>query len=144
MGIPMFKIRRSRDRLIFNMGIPILLRWHLYIEMAPWYHLMQLIHLRVVLEKVLCLKNKILNESMREFLKGISLFQQLCYDCTSCLLCLWLKNGLTRHALVTRKHQWTGSSLQGSHTLVKMKFPTFSRPFPDLKTNFPYPYAVFK
>ena len=29
--IPMLKIRRSRDRLIFNMGIPILVR-HLYIE----------------------------------------------------------------------------------------------------------------
>ena len=34
-GIPMLKIRRSRDRLIFNMGIPILVRRHLYIEMAP-------------------------------------------------------------------------------------------------------------
>ena len=36
MGIPMLKIRRSRDRLIFNMGIPILsilVRWHL--ETAP-------------------------------------------------------------------------------------------------------------
>ena len=31
----MLKIRRSRDRLIFNMGIPILVRWHLYIETAP-------------------------------------------------------------------------------------------------------------
>ena len=35
MGISMLKIRRSRDRLIFNMGIPILMRWHLYIETAP-------------------------------------------------------------------------------------------------------------
>ena len=34
-GIPMLKIRRSRDRLIFNMGIPMLVR-HLYIESAPW------------------------------------------------------------------------------------------------------------
>ena len=32
MGIPMWKIRRSWDRLIFNMGIPILVRRHLYIE----------------------------------------------------------------------------------------------------------------
>ena len=32
MGIPMLKIRWSRDRLIFNMGIPILVRQHLYIE----------------------------------------------------------------------------------------------------------------
>ena len=31
----MLKIRRSRDRLIFTMGIPILVRQHLYIEMAP-------------------------------------------------------------------------------------------------------------
>ena len=34
-GIPMLKIRRSRDRLIFNMGIPIMVRRHLYIEMGP-------------------------------------------------------------------------------------------------------------
>ena len=34
------KIRRSWDRIIFNMGIPILVRWHLYIETAPrsWCH----------------------------------------------------------------------------------------------------------
>ena len=36
MGITMLKIRRSRDRLIFNMGIPILARQHLYIPTAPW------------------------------------------------------------------------------------------------------------
>ena len=36
MGIPMLKIRWSRDRLIFNMGILILVRGHLYIETAPW------------------------------------------------------------------------------------------------------------
>ena len=35
MGRPMLKIRRSRDCLIFNMGIPILLRRHLYIETPP-------------------------------------------------------------------------------------------------------------
>ena len=35
MGIPMLKIRRSRDSLIFNMVIPILVGQHLYIEMAP-------------------------------------------------------------------------------------------------------------
>ena len=35
MGIPMLKIRRSQHCLIFNMGIPILVRWHLYIETAP-------------------------------------------------------------------------------------------------------------
>ena len=35
MEIPMLKIRRGRDYGIFNMGIPILVRWHLYIEMAP-------------------------------------------------------------------------------------------------------------
>ena len=35
MGIPMLKIRRSWYRLIFNMGIPILVRRHLDIEMPP-------------------------------------------------------------------------------------------------------------
>ena len=33
--IPMLMIRRSRDRLIFKMGIPILVRRHLYIETPP-------------------------------------------------------------------------------------------------------------
>ena len=35
MGITMLKIRQSQDRLIFNMGISILLRQNLYIETAP-------------------------------------------------------------------------------------------------------------
>ena len=35
MGIPMLKIRWLWDHLIFNMGIPILVRWHLFIETAP-------------------------------------------------------------------------------------------------------------
>ena len=35
MGVPMLKIRRSQHRLIFNMGIPILVRWHLYTETPP-------------------------------------------------------------------------------------------------------------
>ena len=36
-GIPMLKIRQSwdPDRLIFDMEIPIPVRWHLYIEMPP-------------------------------------------------------------------------------------------------------------
>ena len=36
MGIPMLKTRQSQDRLIFNIGIPILVRWHLYIDTTPW------------------------------------------------------------------------------------------------------------
>ena len=35
MGIPMLKIRTSQDHLIFNMGILILVRRHLYNEMGP-------------------------------------------------------------------------------------------------------------
>ena len=35
-GITMLKIRRSRDRLIFNMGIPIPGKDGLYIETGPW------------------------------------------------------------------------------------------------------------
>ena len=35
MGIPMLKMRRSQDCLMFNMGIPILVRQHFYIETAP-------------------------------------------------------------------------------------------------------------
>ena len=34
----MLKIRRSRDRLIFNMGIPIPGKDGLYIETGPWIH----------------------------------------------------------------------------------------------------------
>ena len=33
-GISMLKIRRLWNLLIFNIGIPMLVRWHLYIEMA--------------------------------------------------------------------------------------------------------------
>ena len=33
--IPVLKIRRSWDHLIFNLGITILVRWHLYIEPPP-------------------------------------------------------------------------------------------------------------
>ena len=36
MVIPMVKKRQSWARLIFSMGIPILVRRHLYIETAPW------------------------------------------------------------------------------------------------------------
>ena len=36
MRITMLKIRWSRDSLIFNMGIPILVRRHLYIETDSW------------------------------------------------------------------------------------------------------------
>ena len=37
VGISMLKIRQSRDSLIFNMGIPILVRRHLYIGTALIY-----------------------------------------------------------------------------------------------------------
>ena len=36
IGIPKLKIRRSHDRLIFNMGIPIPGKDGLYIKMGPW------------------------------------------------------------------------------------------------------------
>ena len=37
---PMLKIRRSRDRLIFNMGIPIPEKYGFYIETGPsWLHI---------------------------------------------------------------------------------------------------------
>ena len=40
MGIPTQKIRRSRDHLIFNMGIPALVRRHLYTDTVPsWLYL---------------------------------------------------------------------------------------------------------
>ena len=35
----MLKIRRSHDRLIFNMGIPIPGKDGLYIETRPWWHM---------------------------------------------------------------------------------------------------------
>ena len=39
MGIPMLKIRRSQECLIFKMGSSILVRLHLYIQMGPrgWF-----------------------------------------------------------------------------------------------------------
>ena len=35
VGIPIMKIRQSYDSIIFIMGIPILVRLHLYLDMAP-------------------------------------------------------------------------------------------------------------
>ena len=35
--IPIIKIRRSQDRLIFNMGIPIPRKDGLYIDTEPWW-----------------------------------------------------------------------------------------------------------
>ena len=37
MGISIMKIRLSSDRLIFIIGIPILVRRHLYNETVPWW-----------------------------------------------------------------------------------------------------------
>ena len=42
MMIPMLKTRRSLNHLIFNMGIPILVRQHFYIETVPWSTLIQI------------------------------------------------------------------------------------------------------
>ena len=46
--VSIIKIRRSYDRLIFIIGIPILIRQHLYIETCPWYtsYLLQSCRLR--------------------------------------------------------------------------------------------------
>ena len=38
VGISIIKIRQSSDRLIFIMGILILVRRHIYIETGPWYN----------------------------------------------------------------------------------------------------------
>ena len=43
MGISIIKIRQSWHRLIFVMGIAILKRQYLYIEMAPWWPLLGLL-----------------------------------------------------------------------------------------------------
>ena len=48
MRIPMLKIRWSRDRLIFNIGIPILVKQYLYIETTPepyqWHCQQSIVH----------------------------------------------------------------------------------------------------
>ena len=44
--IPIMKIRRSSDSLIFIMGIPILVRRHLYIETTPRYFPIPIIKIR--------------------------------------------------------------------------------------------------
>ena len=36
IGNPIVEIKWSYDRLISTMGFPILVRWHLHIESAPW------------------------------------------------------------------------------------------------------------
>ena len=45
MKIPVLKIRRSRDPLVFNLGIPILVKRRLYIDMAPWLRGVKLLYL---------------------------------------------------------------------------------------------------
>ena len=52
MGCSMLKIKRSWDRLIFNMGIPLLARRYLYIETDPWlikYSAMQHDYVRYII-----------------------------------------------------------------------------------------------
>ena len=56
MGIPMLKIRRSQDRLIFNMGIPILVRLHLYIETAPRQSWNSVIGTPILIRQHLCVE----------------------------------------------------------------------------------------
>ena len=46
MGIPMFKMRRSQDHFIFNMGFPILVRRHFYIKTPPGCHLYACMHVQ--------------------------------------------------------------------------------------------------
>ena len=65
MGICMLKIRWSWNRLIFNMGIPVLVRWHFYIEMAPGLILSTLKHYNMDLLCiffVICLNSQVLGD----------------------------------------------------------------------------------
>ena len=68
MGIPVLMIRRSLDHLIFNMGIPILLRRHLYIETTHWdlfYNRTQLEHsIFVILQWQYCMWSKLGSSSV--------------------------------------------------------------------------------
>ena len=65
-GIFIIKIQRSSDRLIFIMGLPILVRRHVYIEMGPHksirmcHHLDPLFHLRYILRLGIQMSNILL------------------------------------------------------------------------------------
>ena len=89
-GIPMLKIRQSRDRLIFNMGIPILVSRHLYIETAPWTRYRRCQNYRHRLHRKV-LKWELLVQPMTK----LSLIQYIPRNMHTVLLCfalLWLCN----------------------------------------------------
>ena len=65
----MLKIRRSRDCLIFNMGIPISGKNGLYIEMGPWCYKWpsSLYHPMTPTAIILCIKAKFLSFMRKNF-----------------------------------------------------------------------------
>ena len=67
MGIPMIKIRPSRDCIIFNMTIPMLVRRHLYIETARRWSFHQI--RRIFLRSRNALKSRNMRRIFRSYLR---------------------------------------------------------------------------
>ena len=90
----MLKIRRSRDRLIFNMGIPILVRPHLYIETVPRASAVIYLSSYPVIFRLQRDKGKLSFTKQRtprvDFTNGINVLYTNLKNCLSFYLCGWL------------------------------------------------------
>ena len=125
MGIPMLKIRRSQDRLIFNMGILTLVRRHLYIQMPPgcdfigeFFKVISQIDVRALPVKLLsgeCHRNP---NNVKSALLQVMAW---CCQATSHYLSQWNNNPLPEPMLnqiyVAIWHRYL-------HQLVKLEFST--------------------
>ena len=107
MGISMLKIRRSRDCHIFNMGVPILVRRHLYIETAPRLALSVSAKFRILRSHSI-LVNRATCLISKDCFAGESMWG-LCYQQTNhgfSDIFLWelgTKHAISKH-MITRKH----------------------------------------
>ena len=110
-GIPMLKIRRSWDRLIFNMSIHILVRRHFYIEMAPCSKCIPMPGLfRSVVNITIGSKNFTFLKHWKKCCSFV--FLQTCTTaCSGCLLRSWLRAYLAWRSDVHVDRQRSGRLL---------------------------------
>ena len=90
MGIPMLKIIRSRDHLIFNMEIPILERRHLYIKTARCRQNISLAHLNPWLIWTELTEELTANEHEYEFYHDSDLIHSILRPCALCDMLIWV------------------------------------------------------
>ena len=117
MRIPTLMIRRSQDSLIFNMGIPILVRQHLYIETAPWWPLLRLLLWCPTLN-VRLLQLFLIKSCTHRFHLEVRNLEQSCRDLT-----VWSGTEMIVPAMVARQHALCVHG--SSHGTVAVLLPGF-------------------